>query len=857
MKIYYALFFIILGAITTTAQNVGINQSNPTNSLHITPLNNNDPLRIDGLNPYAIGDSSILIINSNTGVVKYIHRSEFVNLINNGNGLGTDNQNIDSLVLNGYTLSTYIENGSSASVDLSPLSDSITNNIITNQNFTTYITSVLYDQADTLLYNTNFINSLRDSIDTDVDSVVLNGNTLSIYENNVVASVDLSALSDADSDPTNEIQDLQLNGNNLSITNNGSATIIDLSAYLDNTDDQNLTGATLLAGNILQIDIENGNSITVNLNSLLNDADADPTNEIQDLQLNGNNLSITNNSNATIIDLTTYRDNTDNQNLSQTSSGSNVTINITNGNSTTFSVNDGDFDPTNEYNTSANLSGTNLNIIDGGGTKTVDLSSLVDHDWYKVGTTSPATTINDNLYTQGNIGIGLTTPTAPLEITSTNVFLLKLNNSANTITNNAYQNIIGFFDGNGVRMGYLGDGSPTSKNMQVVGNEDYGIKIQSVSGINQYRAEIYLNNNLDTSITFRTKNLTRILVEPNGDVGIGTITPTSKLQIVDYYDTTMLLTPFTSQNAKLPGISIYHSSDFIGLTTVDKDNDANTGNDADGMLYWGDDGGAEDLRFTRMIWNGTRLIPNDRMIIKGSGEVGIGTNTPTDKLHVDGNIRVGIITNGTIQPAGYGNGIVFSGGPDVSSTFDSDNSDPLSIFRYNVASDKTEMRIRVGDNSQADDALSIGYTYNTWTERFRLDMTGIASKPGGGTWATISDRRTKKEINAFSDGLNVLTKIKPVTFKYNGLYNTTDDNQSYVGIIAQEVKDVAPYMIGTYKATKTKDANANEEELLNYDGGTYMLYVLVNSVKEQQKQIEELQKTNELLLKEIELLKKK
>lgn len=41
-------------------------------------------------------------------------------------------------------------------------------------------------------------------------------------------------------------------------------------------------------------------------------------------------------------------------------------------------VNDPDSDPTNEHNTNATLTGTDLNITDGGGTLTVDLSSLQD-----------------------------------------------------------------------------------------------------------------------------------------------------------------------------------------------------------------------------------------------------------------------------------------------------------------------------------------------------------------------------------------------------------------------------------------------------------------------------------------------
>jgi hypothetical protein len=160
--------------------------------------------------------------------------------------------------------------------------------------------------------------------------------------------------------------------------------------------------------------------------------------------------------------------------------------------------------------------------------------------------------------------------------------------------------------------------------------------------------------------------------------------------------------------------------------------------------------------------------------------------------------------------------------------------------------------MNIGDNTQAQDALSIGYTTaGAYQERFRLQTDGIAQRPGGGTWATLSDRRTKKEITPFNDGLNVLTQINPVTFKYNGQYNTTDDDKNHVGIIAQDVQPVAPYMIGT----QTVQMGAEQQELLNYDGGTYMIYILVNAVKEQQKQLEAATSNNATLQTEINTLK--
>lgn len=68
--------------------------------------------------------------------------------------------------------------------------------------------------------------------------------------------------------------------------------------------------------------------------------------------------------------------NTDSQTLS--TDGTSGNISISGGNSITISVDDADADATNELNTSANLTGTNLNITDAGGTLTIDMSSLVN-----------------------------------------------------------------------------------------------------------------------------------------------------------------------------------------------------------------------------------------------------------------------------------------------------------------------------------------------------------------------------------------------------------------------------------------------------------------------------------------------
>lgn len=142
---------------------------------------------------------------------------------------------------------------------------------------------------------------------------------LSIKDGNQVSFTDKTE--DSDADPLNEIQDLKLDGNILTITKNGSATMIDLSIFLDNTDNQELSI------NDHTLSIGGGNSVKIPDN--VNDADYDPSNEIQDLSLNGNDLKITNNTNATTVSLSKYIDNTDAQTLSM---NNNHEISITNGN---------------------------------------------------------------------------------------------------------------------------------------------------------------------------------------------------------------------------------------------------------------------------------------------------------------------------------------------------------------------------------------------------------------------------------------------------------------------------------------------------------------------------------------------
>ena len=228
---------------------------------------------------------------------------------------------------------------------------------------------------------------------TDDQELTLTGTTLSIEGGN---SIDLSVLQDgvddADADPNNEIQDISLSGTALTISNGST---VDLAPILPpgGTDDQNLS----LNGTVLEIEggnsidlaalippggtddqeltltgttlsIEGGNSIDLSvLQDGVDDADADPNNEIQQLSINGDELSLSNANSITLPNLV----DTDDQTLTLT--GTELAIDSGNVVDLAGLINDADADPNNELQ-NISLQGTTLILSNGG---SIDLAPLL------------------------------------------------------------------------------------------------------------------------------------------------------------------------------------------------------------------------------------------------------------------------------------------------------------------------------------------------------------------------------------------------------------------------------------------------------------------------------------------------
>ncbi len=151
------------------------------------------------------------------------------------------------------------------------------------------------------------------------------------------------------------------------------------------------------------------------------------------------------------------------------------------------------------------------------------------------------------------------------------------------------------------------------------------------------------------------------------------------------------------------------------------------------------------------------------------------------------------------------------------------------IYVGDIDNNGGDTYVRAGGSTELSIISGTGFVgINTLTPAWTFEVNGNAAKPGGGSWINSSDRRLKQHINQYADGLEQLLQIEPVTYHYNSL-SGFDTSKQYIGVIAQDLNKVAPYMVQNYQ----RDGS----EYMAVDNSA-MTYMLINAVKTQQAEIE-------------------
>ena len=212
---------------------------------------------------------------------------------------------------------------------------------------------------------------------------------------------------------------------------------------------------------------------------------------------------------------------------------------------------------------------------------------------------------------------------------------------------------------------------------------------------------------------------------------------------------------------------------------------------------------------------------DEKLRIKGNGEVGIGTDDPDCKLHVMKG------SAGTIDSDG--NSVL---------TLENSNhcvlqmlspADKSSYIMFGDPADANVGQIRYDHDN---DAMIFDVNVNP---RMTIDSNGNIGAPSGTNIFNASDERLKKNIVSLDKGLTSINSLRPVSFNWiDGFCD--EEKQTLYGFIAQEVKAIVDESKTTFSAWQI-DENNKKQQL------QYAMFVvpLVKAVQELSAKVTELE----------------
>jgi hypothetical protein len=240
--------------------------------------------------------------------------------------------------------------------------------------------------------------------------------------------------------------------------------------------------------------------------------------------------------------------------------------------------------------------------------------------------------------------------------------------------------------------------------------------------------------------------------------------------------------------------------------------------------------GNEANFFVRDVTGGSRLpfrirpgAPTSSIDIAASGNVGIGTASPSKKLHVS-NANAQILIDRPANTAG--NYALVNFGTAGTAKF---------FFGLNADSDVGVDKLGFFDSAFSPATAVMTFTggnigIGTNAPDLKLSVSGDADKSvGGGSWQFFSDERLKNIKGGFNSGLKAVMQLQPIRFQYkpnNALGLQSEIEQ--VGFGAQALQKIIPEAVSK---------NANGYLMVNNDP---ILWTMLNAIKEQQKEIVEL-----------------
>jgi hypothetical protein len=203
-----------------------------------------------------------------------------------------------------------------------------------------------------------------------------------------------------------------------------------------------------------------------------------------------------------------------------------------------------------------------------------------------------------------------------------------------------------------------------------------------------------------------------------------------------------------------------------------------------------------------------------------SGQISIGQavgttdNVSFNNVTVNGTLTSDDITSANVTATGN---VIVQGNLTVNGTTTTINSTTVSINDKNIvladsAADATEANGAGITINGADATFNYASVGDKWVSNKQIDAP---------VFNTTSDIRLKDNIQTINNALDKVASIRGVTFTWK------ENGNASMGIIAQEVEEVAPEVI----------SETNGYKAVNYDG---LIGLLIESIKDLKKEIEAL-----------------
>jgi len=432
------------------------------------------------------------------------------------------------------------------------------------------------------------------------------------------------------------------------------------------------------------------------------------------------------------------------------------------------------------------------------GSKVLTSGSALQFDGSRffVGTTAVTTSSSQSgeVYSTGSAGFMFTNTTAAN-------YALSVKNEGTSGT----RNLINFYEGTG--------GGSARANISLDGSANFAITAS-------------------TSLVFSPSSAEGMRLTSTG-LGIGTSSPNFKLEVNSGATA-------TTAQLKTTAATAYSGGSFFAGSNLTIRTGANATGNGSGIRFASDNNGLLEGMFGWVqnasaygdfVWQGYNGSYVERMRLDSSGNLGIGTSSPSARLGVQGpqGGELYINYNGTSTNYYNGGTHIFQAASGLSERARIDSSGNLLVGSTSVIQGGTICSLYDG---QTRNGIVLQTTFTSAGTTFIRFVNSAGTAQGAidanstttVAYSTSSDYRLKNTIAPMTGALAKVAQLNPVTYKWNV------DNSDGEGFIAHELAEICPYAVVGEKDAVDADGKIKPQGI----DTSFLVATLTAAIQEQQ-----------------------